>query len=231
MSRRAVLAAALLAGAVAVCTACGVPTGGSTRSVDPENVPYALLSPPPSAEPTAPTDSTPSIPTVPPTATAMASPQLFLLDDDLLVAVSVELPLQAVGAEAMIRAALDQLSEGPDEDQRSAGLASALGSDVDLRLVDLIDGTARVDVVLPSRDPAPDRLPLAVGQIVLTVTSVTGVDDVVLVQDGEGIEMPLPGGARTSDPVGAADYQDLLAPISGSLTPGPVPTGEPPTAP
>lgn len=230
MSRRKVLAA-VLAGAVAVCTACGVPTGGSTRTVDAENVPYALLSPPPAAEPTAPADPTPSIPTTPAASTSTASPQVFLLADELLVAVSVDTTLQAFGPEAMVRAALGQLSDGPDEDQRRAGLASALGSDVDLRLVDLTDGTARVDVVLPSRDPAPDRLPLAVGQIVLTVTSVNGVDDVVLVQDGEEIEMPLPGGARTSDPVDAADYQGLLAPIAGPLTPGPVPTGEPPTAP
>ncbi len=227
MSRRQVLGA-VLAGAIAVCTACGVPTGGPTRIVDSENVPYALLSPTASAQPFAVTEPPPSIPTTPPASTSTASPQLFLLADDLLVGVALDRPLQTFGPEAMIRAALDRLSEGPDEEQRRAGLASALGSDVDLRLVDLTNGTARIDVVLPTRDPAPDRLPLAVGQIVLTVTSVTGVDDVVLVQDGEEIEIPLPGGVRTSDPVDAADYQDLLAPIAGPLTPGPVPTTAPP---
>ncbi len=230
MSSRSITA--LLAASIAVLVACGVPTGGSTRTVDPETVPYALLSPAPSADPTAPAGLSPSATATPTTpGTAVASPLVFLVDEDLLVAVPVVDPPAFGDPEAMVRTALTQLSAGPDEDQRRAGLASALGSDVDLRLVDLADGTARVDVVLPSRDPAPDQLPLAVGQIVLTVTSVTGVDDVVLVQDGEEIEMPLPGGARTSDPVDAADYQDLLAPIAGPLTPGPVPTGEPPTAP
>ncbi len=226
MSSRSITA--LLAASIAVLVACGVPTSGSTRTVDPETVPYALLSPAPSADPTAPAGSSPSATATPTTpGTAVASPLVFLVDEDLLVAVPVVDPPAFGDPEAMVRTALTQLSAGPDEDQRRAGLASALGSDVDLRLVDLADGTARVDVVLPSRDPAPDQLPLAVGQIVLTVTSVTGVDDVVLVQDGEAIEMPLPGGARTSDPVGAADYQDLLAPIAEPLTPRPAST-EPP---
>lgn len=211
------LRGAALAGVVAVCSACGVPSGGSTRTVNPETVPYALLSPAPTAAPTSPRGLPTPTPTIP--ATSMATAQLFLLDDELLVPVEVELPVRAGSLETTVRTALTQLSDGPDEGQRRAGLASALGPDVTLRLVDIASGTARVDVSLPSRDPAADRLPLAVGQIVLTVTSVPGVDDVVLLQDGEEIEIPLPGGARTSDPVGAADYQDLLAPIAGPFTP------------
>ncbi len=48
--------------------------------------------------------------------------------------------------------------------------------------------------------------------MVLTLTSVEGVDQVLLVQDGEPTEMALPGGARTSDPVGAGQYRALVAP-------------------
>lgn len=45
----------------------------------------------------------------------------------------------------------------------------------------------------------------------LTATSVDGIDHVLLEQDGQQLEAPLPGGERTSAPVDAADYASLLA--------------------
>jgi hypothetical protein len=47
-------------------------------------------------------------------------------------------------------------------------------------------------------------------QLVFTVTSVQGIDRMQLVRNGRTIEVPLPGGARTSEPVGAGDYLRLL---------------------
>lgn len=218
----------VLLGTLAASTSCGVPTGGPARTVEPDAVPYALLSPAPTIATTGATPS-PQPPVETATGgTAVATADLFLIADDLLVAVPTVLELQAGGQEADVRTMLARLAAGPDEKQRSAGLASALGPDVTLRLVDVDDGTARVDVSLPTGDPAADRLPLAVGQIVLTVTSVAGVENVVLVQNGATIEIPLPGGARTSEPVDAMDYVDLLAPLGGALTPEAVATSTPP---
>jgi hypothetical protein len=82
---------------------------------------------------------------------------------------------------------------------------------VRLDLVDVVDGTASIQITPSSQSPSADRLPLAVGQLVLTVTSVDGVDRVTFLQDGAPIEAPLPGGARTAQPVTAADYSSLLA--------------------
>lgn len=229
----AVPAAALVAAAAAVCVSCGVPAGGPVRTVDPETVPYALLSPAPTVAATNTVSPSPPTPAAESTPGTVATANLFLIDDDFLVAVPTALGQQAGGGgpQADVRTMLARLAAGPGKDQRDAGLASALGPDVTLRLVDVSDGTARVDVSLPTGDPSADRLPLAVGQIVLTVTSVAGVDAVVLVQGGAAIEIPLPGGARTSEPVGATDYQDLLAPLGGALTPGPVPATETPPPP
>ena len=83
-------------------------------------------------------------------------------------------------------------------------------------LVSLEDGRATVDVRMGRLPTGGDRLPLAVGQVVLTVTSVPTVREVVLVADGARIEAPLPGGALTGRPLTAADYAVLRqAPSSG----------------
>ena len=213
MSRllRALAAAVVLA----LCAGCGVPSGGDMRTVPPEDVPYGLLSPGPTEEPTPAAEGP-----------GTTSPQLYLVDaDDLLV--PTPQPVDANGLRSVVRQLLDQLAGGPSEEQRDRGLGSALGPDVELRLDAIDDGTARVDVSLPTREPAADRLPFAVGQIVLTLTSVAGVDRVLLVRDGEPVEMALPGGARTSAPVGAGQYQQLVAPgepLALKVEPGPTPT-------
>lgn len=195
---------------VLVCAGCGSPSSGTARTVPADDVPYGLLSPAPSDSTTAATDRP-----------GTTSPQLYLLgDDDLLVPTA--LAVDARGLEAVVRQLLARLSNGPNETQRELGLASALGPDVVLRLEGLTGSTVRVDVTLPNRGPVADRLPLAVGQIVLTLTSVAGVGQVLLVRDDEPLEMALPGGARTTEPVGALDYQALVAPGSP-----PVPKAEP----
>ena len=71
------------------------------------------------------------------------------------------------------------------------------------------DGTARVEVELTAGELAADQLPLALGQLVLTLTAVEGIDRVQLVSDGEPVEMALPGGKLTTAPVSADDYVSL----------------------
>jgi hypothetical protein len=85
--------------------------------------------------------------------------------------------------------------------------------------------------VVPASDkgPSPERQPLAVGQVVLTATSVPGVDGVLLDGvDGHPGEMPLPGGALTTRPLRRSDYVELLRPRTPSPTPSsPTPTTSP----
>lgn len=186
---------------------CGVPASG-TRTLDADEVPYRLLE-------SAPAQHRPATPTGPPSINAARA--YFLNQDDQLVAQTQ--PIIVGGAADEITALLATIAAGPDEQQRAAGLSSAAGPDVGLELVELTDGTARIQVTPTQTIPSADRIPLVVGQIVLSVTSVPGVDRVALLQDGQPLEAPLPGGARTSEPVGAMDYQDLLAPPSPSPRP------------
>lgn len=185
---------------VGLLAACGVPSEGSARVVPAGDVPYGLLNPPPPPE-TAPAAEGPGT----------TSPLLYLLDDEDQL-VPTPLTMDASGLRSVVGQLLTQLADGPTEVQREQGLATALGPDVDLTLDRISGTTARVEVSLPTREPSADRLPLAVGQIVLTLTSVEGVDRVLLVKDGEPTEMALPGGARTSEPVGPTQYRSLVAP-------------------
>jgi sporulation and spore germination protein len=201
---------ALLLAAVTTLTvaSCGVPQDGDAKPLPRSAVPYQLLSP----KPTDP--ATPSIEGV------VTTPRVFFLDPQQRL-VGVLLPLVPRGVERVEQQLLTRLSAGPTEEQRSRGLASALGPGIHLELVDITDRVARVAVSLASQDPAADRLPLAVGQVVLTATSVDGVDRVQFVHDGQVLQVPLPGGARTSSPLGPKDYQPLRADDSASTLKAP----------
>jgi hypothetical protein len=178
--------------------ACGLPDGTTPLELDPTDVPYHLLSPsdggtvaqPPSARTT--------------------TPDIFLLTrEDRLVPQAAPLPPD--GLEPVLKGVLLRLSGGPSPTERALGLATALGADARLSLLGVHDGTAVVDLDLGEQDPSASRLPLAIGQVVLSVTSVDGVDRVQLVRGGSAIEIPLPDGALTLAPVTAADYGPLLA--------------------
>jgi len=199
-SAAALAIAAVLAGAAG----CGVPGNGSTRAIAPDDVPKRLLQP----------RANMPLPSPSPVGPIVTVPRVFFLNaDDQLVA--TPLPVEPAGVTPVEGAVLAALAAGPTEEQRARGLASALGPEVGLRLVEVLDGTARVEVAPSSRSPAADRLPLAVGQVVLSVTSVDGVDRVLLTHGGRPVEAPLPGGAQTSSPLVAADYASLVAAIPG----------------
>lgn len=204
-------AAVPLASALLVCllaTGCGVPTDTKAEAVP--AVPYALLSP---SEP-APSTST---------STTARGPRIWLVRDDRLVPAEAPSPSQDVGATAT--ALLRRLASGPNEQERAAGLSTAFGPGVDLTLSGLTGGHAVVDIRAGDLAPSPSRLPLAVGQLVLTLASLDGIDDIVLTAAGSPIAAPLPGGALTDRPLRADDYTALRSPGSPptSTTTGPAP--------
>ncbi len=190
----------------AVSASCGLPDSGPPQQIDPSYVPYHLLR----TATTAPsTKAQPSRTT---------TPRLYLLTSSNRLT-SVEAPLAPSGMPQVLQALLARLAQGPDEAQRASGLATALGPGVTLTLDQVRERTAVVRLDLGEQGPAANRLPLAIGQVVLTATSVGGVDRVKLVRaDGEPIEVPLPDGALTVEPVQAEDYASLVTASSTSLT-------------
>jgi hypothetical protein len=203
--RPAKVATTFLVTATALLAAgCGLPDDGTARVVDGTEVPYHLLEAQPS-----PGDSSGGNGPAP-----RLVPVVFWVgDQDQLVPTAVP---GSCGdpADARVRDLLEALAAGPSDDVRAAGQASALPADVHLSLVAVEDGTALLDVDAgedAGESVSADRLPLAVGQVVLSLTASAGVGDVQFRSDGAAMQVPLPGGALTSRAVSATDYAELVA--------------------
>ena len=210
--RRRPGAAAAVVATVLMATACGVPEGGSARSVDDASVPYRLLDPATSA-PATPYDAHPP----------RSVPLVFWLDDADRLTPAAARASCTQRPEVQVEQLLAELSAGPSEEVRAGGMGTAIAPQSGLGLVRIDDGTAVVEVD-PGSGTSADRLPLAVGQVALTVTSARGVEDVSLISEGDPVQVPLPGGALTSSPVTSADYGALVDDGRGdssSQQPGP----------
>jgi len=183
----------------AIVTGCGLPDDSATRTVPRDEVPYRLLDPRPTASP------------APPSATGIvATPQVYFVDrNDQLVPQAQ--PVTVSGLREVVEALLAALTAGPSPGQRQRGLATALGPNAAVNLLEVHEGLARIAITPGEPGPDADRLPLAVGQVVLTTASVVGVDRVAFVQDGRALAVPLPGGEQASDPVTAQDYVALIS--------------------
>lgn len=194
MSRRRGLAAAVL---VLWLGGCGVPTGDAPRAIPSSEVPYGLA------------DRTPA-PSAPSDVVTVAAPsQVFLVGADEVL---VGRPREVTGTTARDRLAdlLGQLEQGPTAAERGEQLSTLLTPEARLSLTDLAAGTATIDLALPEGAPTGGAGRRAVGQLVLTATSVRGVDAVRLTIGGEPVDAPLPTGELTSAPLTAADYAVFL---------------------
>lgn len=198
MRRRQSIRGSLVCVLLTSLSACGLPTDGEARVINDGEVPYHLLE----------TNTVPSGSADDVTPSALDPIVFWLNDRDALVPVPADASC-AAGDETLVKQLLAQLAAGPTEERREAGDSTTIPPESTLRLLELDGTTALVEV---ESDPhlSAERLPLAVGQIVLTVSSSPDVEEVVLVIDGEPVQLPLPGGALTPPPVGPSDYAALV---------------------
>jgi hypothetical protein len=191
----AVVVAALTLGSGA---ACGVPDDDNNAStISPDDVPYGLLGATSSTRPGG-------------NESSSSSPRIFWIDaDDELVPRRPRLDGQST--EPAVRLLLAALVDGPSGQTRDLGLGSAVGPSISIRLIEQSGRLALIDVDFGPQEPSADRLPLAMGQIVLTAVSAPGVDQVQITHDGEQIEVPTPGGALKAGALSASDYESLIS--------------------
>lgn len=181
-----------------VLTGCGAPSPGTTTRLDPNSVPYGLLG---EGKPTQPTTTLPT-----------SQPhRIWLVRSGELAPVP---PADAVTGDQLAQAneLLDELLDGPTEAQHKEGFESALSTGVTATVREVNGRTAQIQI-RERRDagrPAADG-PLAIGQIILTVTSVPDIDAVLLDDGSRAIQAPLPGGLLASRAVNAEDYSSLVA--------------------
>jgi len=189
---------------LAATSACGVPTGGAPDPIPTAEVPTEL------AAPSTPAASTPSAPTV------LDQPQVALLTEDgVLVPRGRSVPSGPVVDR--LDDLLDDLAAGPTPAELTDRLSTALRPDTTLSVGELSGSTATIDLDGSAEAPTGQESRRAVAQIVLTATSLPGVQAVLLTRDGQPVEAPLPAGELTSRPLTAGDYASLL-------TPAPTPT-------
>ncbi len=182
-----------------LASACGIPTGGPPETIAPSDVPYGLTS-------TAPTSA--AAPSPPPHAD---EPRIYLVTaDDVLV--SRGRAVTEGTLEERLTQLLADLAEGPSSEELDDQLTTALPPDVTLGLTAVDGDTATIDISAGEDSPSERKSRRAVGQIVLTATSLPGIRGVLLTRDGEPLEPPLPSGELTSEPLTAEDYAALLNP-------------------
>lgn len=191
--------AALLAVLVAVALcACGAPRSGRLTVVDPTALPYG-------GSPSAGTGTTAGG-----AGPVGSGPRAFFVDRTSRLR-PVPVDVSGLPTPQALRRIFDALVAGPAPAQRDAGLATLFAPGTTLELTRLDGGTASVRVQLTGSPPAADTLPLAAGQVVLTATSVPGVERVALLDAGGPAPASLPGGRLAERPVSEADYRSLLA--------------------
>jgi len=202
---------AVLAAAVMVLAAgCGMPDGGPAQRVPDQDVPYGLL-----VSPT--TTSTPGAATVPETSGTTgatgATGTIYLVDSGQHL-VALPVPLGRATLVPLVQSLLNRLAVGPSERERARGLLTDLGPGASFSLRAVKNGTAVIQLRTASQDPSPVKLPVAIGQVVMTATSVEGVEQVLFVlDDGSPVSVPSPpAGDLSSAPLVRQDYQLLLAP-------------------
>jgi hypothetical protein len=184
--------------ACAALVGCGVPTGDAPHRIAASDVPYGLAESAPGAV----------VPTAP--APAADDPRVFFLDaQDRLVPRARD--VGEGSREDRLDELLGALAGGPTEEELGEQLSTALRPDIDLSIQALDDGvvTVGIDGAEGARSGGESRL--AVGQIVLTATSLPGIDAVLISADGELIEAPLPSGELTTAPLTSGEYGDLIA--------------------
>jgi spore germination protein GerM len=208
--RRLRLVTALLAGVLALA-GCGVPVEVAPSPIDPSSVPFGLSAAAPSSETASPSPTT-----------AVNAPRVYLVDATRPTTYLVprsrsgELPIDPVAA---LQVVLLDLAQGPNADDRALGLTSAVPPGAVLTVAQLSNGTATIDLSGDFANPPVAEQPQFAGQIVLSATSVPGVDQVLLTSNGQQLQLPVADGSITGLPLTATDYSSLLAPAAASSSP------------
>ncbi|WP_083421387.1 GerMN domain-containing protein [Jiangella alkaliphila] len=190
--------AAVLAMLLCPLAGCGVPSDDAVRVIDAAEVPYRLLDDP---------EQTPS---AGPAPEQSLTAHLYWVDPtEHLVARTPARYCVATRAE-VVEEILEQLVAGPPEEDRVAGIGTALPPEEWVTLLELDGDTARLQVS-PNDAIGAGRVTLAAAQVVLSVTSIPGVSRVELLRDQGELQVPLPDGELATGPLGASDYAALLA--------------------
>jgi spore germination protein GerM len=194
--------------AAALVAGCGVPVTGDPEVLSTTAVPYNLLqSPTPTAPATTGAETSPA-PTAPTQTGQVAGEVAFVVDEQRVVLEPRAVP--AGPPREVAQALLRQLEAGPTATERTRGLGSAIAAGTGLTATSIVGDLVMIDLTEETPVQAPDRLRVAVAQIVLTATSQAGVRQVLLSRAGQPVSAPLTNGSLTAKPLTRRDYESLI---------------------
>ncbi len=169
-------------------SACGVPKHNSATETDPTDVPFGLLDENSGVDPRNQLGSRDVV--------------VFLAKNNRLVRAPRKL-----APPVTLERLLDVLAQGPTRAEVADGTRSALPDDETFESVELIGGTAFVDLTGPFTQLSANDQVLALAQIVWTLTARPGVGLVQFTRQETAIEIPRADGSLTSSPVSRDEYQ------------------------
>lgn len=169
-----------------VAAACGIPMEAEPEILD------VKIQPVQESESVAPGD--------------LASVSIYLVRNDALVRVTRDLP-----SPPSLTSIFDSLLERVTEPERRANLRTAIPPGTRTIEVTEDGSTLRIDLSQEFASVGGEEEIFAVAQIVLTATSIEGVDLVAFQLDGVPTDVPVANGALSADPVGADDYAALVS--------------------
>lgn len=172
---------------VLVTTACGIPIDAQPEPVDVE------------------VDDSPVSPG--PTPGDLAAVSMYLVSEETLVRVTRDLP-----DPRSLESILGSLLEGVTEPEERSNLRSSIPTATRVLGIEREGNLARIDLSSEFAAVGGGEEILAVAQIVLTATSVEGIDLVALQLEGVPTDAPVASGALSIEPVSAADYSSLVTP-------------------
>ncbi len=192
MKYRTVLALVLL-----MVTACGVPSQDRPTVIESTTVPFGLLQAA-GDEPGPQTDDG-----------RVVRARVYFVRDDALVGVDRALPVRLTKHRAS--AVMTILMSGPDPTEQVRGLGTAIPPTLRLKIQAVRGPLAVIDLAGDSARVTAAESPLTIAQIVLSVTSLPGIDEVRLTRDHEPLDAPRADGSLTAKSLTAEDYQSLRA--------------------
>ncbi len=187
-------------------TGCGVPTGGEVEMIEPAALPSGLI------DPATPTPAPSELPSQTPLETAgPGEPGIYLVDGETSLLVQFPREVRALSTEGMLNAILQALAAGPTPEELASGITTNIPPRMTIAVTDLSGDLVTIDLTADQL-PSSGQGTSAVAQIVLSATTVPGVNRVMLSVDGAVVVAPLTEGQVTDQPLTEEDYQSLIAP-------------------
>jgi hypothetical protein len=137
----------------------------------------------------------------------LAAVSIYLVRDASLVNVTRDLP-----APPTLEIVVDSLLGPVTEPEQRSGLRTAIPRATEILAIDEDGATLHVDLSPEFAVVGGEEEVLAVAQIVMTATSIEGIELVAFQLEGVPTDVPVADGALSDDPVGAEDYASLIAP-------------------